>query len=168
MRQITFIGNIKVIRGYILYFVCIIHTMIPESSILVCSSFFFMCTSLYAMYYRSIHFSLLNALLTVSEVMYWMNPVEGWWKLINNAVVGCCIFIYFVEGSYQICVVHMHTHLKTIGVLFSAALFNLYVKAFFQQALQRPDWWLYELWFQLVAAVGQAYVIKLTEMEKSL
>jgi uncharacterized membrane protein YcjF (UPF0283 family) len=62
----------------------------------------------------------------------------------------------------------MHTHLKTIGVLFSAALFNLYVKAFFQQAFQRPDWWLYELWFQLVAAVGQAYVIKLTEMEKSL
>ena len=106
------------------------------------------------MYYRSIHFSLLNALLTVSEVMYWINPVEGWWKLINNVVVGCCIFIYFVEGSYQICVVHMHTHLKTIGVLFSAALFNLYVKAFFQQALQRPDWWLYELWFQLVAVAG--------------
>lgn len=168
MRQITFIGNIKVIRDYILYFFYIIHTMIPESRMLVCSSLLFMCSSLYAMYHRNINFSLLNALLTITEVMYWINPVEGWWKMINNVVVGCCIFIYFIEGSYQVCVVHMHTHLKTIGVLFSVAIFNLYVKSFFQQAFQRTDWWLYELWFHLVASVGQIYVIKLVEMEKSL
>lgn len=169
MRQITFIGNIKVIRDYILYFFYITHTMIPESRMLVCSSFLFMCSSLYAMYHRNINFSLLNALLTVTEVMYWINPVEGWWKTINNAVIGYSIFIYFLEGSYQVCVVNIHNQgTKTVGILVTTAIFNLYVKAFFQQVYQRADWWLYELWFHLVAAVGQIYVIKLVEMEKSL
>lgn len=142
--------------------------MIPETRILVCSSFCFMCSSLYAMYHRSMFFSLLNALLTITEVMYWMNPVEGWWKTINNAVIGYSIFIYFLEGSYQVCVIHMHNQgTKTIGVLFTTAIFNLYVKTFFQYVLERPDWWLYELWFQMVAAAGQSYVIKLVAMDKS-
>jgi hypothetical protein len=113
-------------------------------------------------------FSLLNALLTITEVMYWMNPVEGWWKTINNAVIGYSIFIYFLEGSYQVCVTHMHNQgMKTIGVLFTTAIFNLYIKTFFQYVLKHPDWWLYELWFQMVAAAGQSYVIKLVAMDKS-
>jgi hypothetical protein len=146
--------------------IVIILTMTPESKILVCSSFVFMFSSLYAMYYRNMFFSLLNALLTISEVMYWMNPVEGWWKTINNAIVGYSIFIYFFEGSFQVCVIHTHNALKTVSVILSTAILYLYVKAFIVYSLHRSDWWVYELWFQIVAMIGQVYVVRLVETDK--
>jgi len=143
--------------------------MVEESRVLVSSSLLFMFTSLYAMYYRNLHFSILNALLAYVEVMYWMNPVEGLWKMINNIVMGYSIFIYFIEGSYQVCVVHMETHsyLRTVSTVLTAVIFNSYLNVCFQEEPRRHCWWYYEVWFQMVAAIGQAYVIKLVSMDKS-
>ena len=137
--------------------------MIGGSRILVCSSLCFMFSSLYAMYYRRMFFYVLNALLTITEVMYWMNPVEGWLKTMNNTIVVYFILINFIEGSYQVYVVHTHSFFKTVGTLLFIAVLYLYFKAFFLYSLGRSDWWIYESLFQLLAMIGQVYVIRLIE-----